>query len=127
MRSNIDKENRKKDFIKRLIRFSLSVIRLCDKIRGDTLFRSIIDQVIRSATSVGANVVEAQASSSRKDYIKFFQIALKSTNETIYWLLIIKESKKELSTEINALIEECKEIGCILGSSLLTLKGKRSI
>ena len=64
------------------------------------LKRMIADQLLRSATSIGANTVEAQAASRRKEFIKFYEIALKSANETKYW-------------------------PNILGASLLTLKGKR--
>lgn len=62
--------------------------------------------------------MEAQAASSKKDFIKFYQIALKSANETRYWLGILKDA-----TEIDK--EKVNEISNILGASLLTLKGRR--
>ncbi|HOX41934.1 MAG TPA: four helix bundle protein [bacterium] len=75
---------------------------------------------------MGANSVEAKASSSRKEYIKFFEIALKSANETIYWLMVIREvvSEPVEKAEIAELLQEIKEIASILGSSVITLKGK---
>jgi four helix bundle protein len=79
-----DKSNFKNEFNKRLIHFSLEIIKLCQEIRKDRNLWSISDQLIRSATSIGANVIEARALSSKLDYLKFFQIALKSTNETKY-------------------------------------------
>lgn len=75
-----DKEKFKKEFIGRLIKFTIKVIKLGEEIKTNRLMWSTIDQVIRSAGSIGANVVEAKASSSKKDYIKFFEIALKSAN-----------------------------------------------
>ena len=76
-----DKSKFKKDFINRLIKFSIKVLKLSEKARGKRVLWPIIDQLIRSATSIGANVIEAKASSSKKDYIHFFEIALKSANE----------------------------------------------
>ena len=84
----------------------------------------VINQLIRSATSIGANVVEAKSSSSRRDYIKFFEIALKSANETKYWLILIKELVSD-KNKAEELLAEVDEISKIIGSSVLTLKGKK--
>jgi len=83
------------------------------------------DQLLRSATSVGANIVEAKSSSSRKDFIKFFEIALKSANETKYWLGLLRDATNADKKKIGNLLGEIEEISKILGSSLLTLKNKR--
>lgn len=119
-----EKEEFKKNFIKRLIKFSLEIINFCEILKKDRKYWVIIDQLIRSATSIGANVVEAKSSSSRKDYIKFFEIALKSANETKYWLILIKELITDKSESEN-LLKEADELSKIIGSSLLTLKGKK--
>jgi len=95
-----EKEKFKKEFIGRLIRFSLSIIDLSETLKKDRKFWVIIDQLIRSATSIGANVVEAKSSSSRRDYIKFFEIALKSANETKYWLILVRELVEDKSRVI---------------------------
>ncbi len=79
-----DKEKFKKEFIKRLVNLSIKTIKFAKKIKKEIVFCSVFDQLIKSITSVGANVVEAKSSSSTKDYIKFFEIALKSANETKY-------------------------------------------
>ncbi len=120
------KEEFKKEFIKKLIDFSIRVIRLCEVLRKQKIFYSLLDQVIRSSCSIGANVVEARAASSKKDYIKYFQIALKSTNETLYWLIILKEIAIYQREEINRLYDGAQEIARIIATSLLTLKGKKS-
>lgn len=75
-----EKEKFKKEFIQRLIKFSIEVIKLNIKLKKDPLFWSVGDQMIRSSTSIGANVVEAKSAHSIKDYIKFFEIASKSAN-----------------------------------------------
>lgn len=115
----------KAEFNKRLIRFSLEVIKLCKEIRRDRNLWAIADQLIRSATSIGANVIEAKAASSKLDYLKYFQIALKSANETKYWLILISESMPGLKNQSNRLLKEADEIARIIGAGVLTMKGKR--
>jgi four helix bundle protein len=122
---NEDRKKFKNEFIKRLIRFSITVLNYCKDIGNDKLMSVIANQLVRSSSSIGANVVEAQASSSKKDYIKYFQIALKSANETTYWLLVLKNSDSSKKDKANRLLLECKEISSIIATSLLTLKGKR--
>lgn len=120
-----DKEKFKIEFQKRLINFTISVVRACDELRKEnSLYYSICDQLIRSAASVGANVTEAKSSSSRKDFIKFFDIALKSANETEYWLLVVEELKPDLG-DLKDIKRECYELSCMIASSLLRLKGKK--
>ncbi|RZK17133.1 MAG: four helix bundle protein [Pedobacter sp.] len=66
----------------RCYHFSKSIINLISKANFNRLYFSIIDQLLRSATSIGANVVEAKAGNSKKDLRNFYTIALKSSNET---------------------------------------------
>lgn len=113
------------EFNNKLIRFSLKIIVLCQEIRKDRNFWPIADQLIRSGTSIGANVFEAKASSSRLDYLKFFQIALKSANETSYWLILVRESLPSLKNQTEELLNEANEIAKIIGAGVLTMKGKR--
>jgi len=120
-----EKEKFKKDFIKRMINFSIKVVALSENIGRKRINWPIAQQLIRSATSIGANVVEAQASSSKRDFIKFFEIALKSANETKYWLIIVKEIMPGLKNQARNLLGEVNEIAKVIGSSILTLKGKK--
>ena len=113
------------EFNKRLISFSLKIIKFCEEIRKDRNLWAIADQLIRSATSIGANIIEAKASSSKLDYLRFFQIALKSANETKYWLILIRESSNNLKDEANNLLKEADEISKIIGAGVLTMKGKK--
>ena len=112
-------------FDERALQFSLKIIALCRELRKDRTLWVIVDQLLRSATSIGANVVEARAASSKRDYLKFFIIALKSANETKYWLLLAKESQPSLTTSIEALLQEAQELASILGASVMTLSGKK--
>jgi len=113
------------EFNKRLIRFSLNIIKLCKEIRKDRNLWAIADQLIRSATSIGANIIEAKASSSKLDYLKFFQIALKSANETKYWLILVSESIAGFKNQTNQLLKEVDEIAKIIGAGVLTMKGRK--
>lgn len=108
----------------RAYKFSLAIITFVNTLPNKRAFWSIGDQLLRSATSIGANLIEGQAASSRRDFIKFYEIALKSANETKYWLSLLKDSYPELRTEAEKLLNEVGEISNMIGSSLLTLKGK---
>ena len=125
LKLKMEKNNFKSEFNKRLIKFSLQVIKFCEQIRKDRNLWPIADQLLRSATSIGANVIEAKASISKLDYLRFFQIALKSANETNYWLILISESNINLKEKANYLIREVEEIAKIIGAGILTMKGKR--
>ena len=73
------------------IQFALSVSEICDDIKG---CRSYVDQVIRSSSSVGANLFEAKYAQSRADFIHKLEISLKECSETEYWLeLLYRKSK----------------------------------
>lgn len=111
----------------RSFQLSLAIIRFIRLLPNQKIFWIITDQLLRCATSIGANIVEAKSSSSRKDFIKYYDIALKSSNETEYWLLLLKESKliEKEDVAINDLLKENNEISRMLASSLLTLKGKK--
>jgi four helix bundle protein len=120
-----DKEKFKKEFIARLISLTVRVLRYADKLRKDRNLWAVADQLIRCTGSIGANVVEARGSASKKDYTRFFEIALKSANETKYWLVVVREYSAELREETSGMLAEVEQVANIIGSSVLTLKGKR--
>ena len=109
----------------RAYRFSLNIIFFVNELPNKRGFWSIGDQLLRSATSIGANMIEARSSSSKRDFIKFYEIALKSSNETKYWLCLLRDSYKELKIKSEELLKEAIEISNMIGSSVLTLKGKK--
>ena len=122
--SNV-KSNKSKNIRYRAYKFSLSIINLVKDFPKDKVYMIFADQLLRAATSIGANLIEAKSSSSKRDFIKFYEIALKSCNETIYWLCLLRDGKLASASKINPLIKEAEEIGKMIGSSLLTLKGKK--
>jgi four helix bundle protein len=72
--------------------FSKEIIRFVKEANYERVFSSLYDQLVRSATSIGANVVEGRAGSSRKDWKNFYVIALKSANEAKYWLCLVRDT-----------------------------------
>jgi four helix bundle protein len=117
--------NLKSDLNHRSYRFSLSVIGFINLFPSSKVFWVIGDQLLRSSLSIGANIVEAKASASKRDFINYFQISLKSANETVYWLSVLKDSNLTKSKQTSLLIDECQQLCRMLGSSLLTMKGKK--
>jgi four helix bundle protein len=101
------------------------MIEFLDTLPKDTSSQVIANQLLRSATSVGANIVEAKGASSKKDFTNFFCNSLKSANESLYWLGLLRDAKKINDTQLEYLLTETKELANILGSSILTLKGKK--
>ncbi|MDI6882911.1 MAG: four helix bundle protein [Patescibacteria group bacterium] len=69
-------------------------------------------------------IVEAKSASSKRDFIRFYEIALKSANEIKYWLGLLRDATEIDKTKIENLLKEVNEISNILASSLLTMKGK---
>jgi len=120
-----DKSKFKDEFKRRIYRYTLDSIKFIDALPKEKTTEAIGNQLLRSATSIGANIVEATAASSRKDYTNFFNHALKSANETIFWLGLLRDSGKADKNKANRLLKETTEIANILASSILTLKGKR--
>jgi four helix bundle protein len=120
-----DKVEFKDEFKRRVYKLALDVIRLVDRLPVEQASRIISDQLLRSTTSIGANVIEAQAASSRKDYINFFAHALKSANECKFWLELLRDSGRGDKDSVNRLLREATEIANIMATSILTLKGKR--
>ncbi len=119
-------KDQKLDFYKRSFTFSLKSIALADSLPNKRSCWIITDQLLRASTSIGANIIEAKAASSKKDYINFYSHALKSANETIYWLSLLKESNNISSDMIDPFINEAKQLANILAASILTMKGKRN-
>jgi four helix bundle protein len=115
----------KNDLKLRCYRFSLDIIALADKLPNKRSAWIIVDQLIRAATSIGANLIEARASSSRLEFKKFNEIALKSANETKYWSCLLRDTKLADKKEIETLLAEAVEISNMLASRVLKLKNKK--
>ena len=99
--------------------FSKEVVLFVKDCAYNKVFSSLFDQLIRSATSIGANIVEGKSGSSRKDWKNFFIIALKSANETKYWLCLIRDTMEIDKARIGELLKEADEISNILARIII--------
>src|SRR3989344_8357865 len=120
-----DKEEFKTAFKKRLKNCTLRLIRFIDSLPKDTSSLIISKQVLRSGTSIGANYIEAQAASSKRDFTNFLHHSLKSANESKFWLALLRDTGKADKQSVNELLQELIELSKMLGASILTLKNKR--
>jgi len=109
----------------RCYEFSLKIINFLETTPSNYIYKTLGAQLLRSATSIGANITEAQAGRTKRDFINYYHIALKSSNETKYWLAIFKEKLKQ-NNNISNLLNESLEISKIIGASLITLKRQRT-
>ncbi len=125
LKTQSNSSKRKTELRYRCYDFSIAIIKFIDSLPNQKTYWVIADQLLRSATSIGANIIEAKASSSRRDFIRFYEIALKSANETKYWLCLLRDATKAERISVNKLLKETEEISKMLGSSILTLKNKK--
>ncbi len=100
--------------------FALEMIRICNMIRTRTNETVLTTQLIRSGTSIGANIREAFYAGSRQDFVFKLQIALKECSESEYWLELLLESGYY---DDNTVLARCIELKKLLISSLKTAKG----
>ena len=102
--------------------FSKDIILFIKNQQYERIYFSLFDQLIRSATSIGANLVEGIAGSSKNDFLKFNIIALKSANETKYWLCLIRDTLEIDNLKIEKLVSEANEISKIIASIVINSK-----
>ena len=119
-----NKDQFKTDLIRRCYILSIKIINITDSLPSKRSSWVISDQLIRSATSIGANLVEAKSSSSRLEFKKFHEIALKSANETKYWLCLLKDTGLIDKETVDHFLAETIEISKMLASGIMKLKKK---
>lgn len=124
MEQNIKPQKIKYDLEERVVIFSEKLILLCKTLSLTVISKPLIDQLIRSGTSIGANYMEANACSSRKDFINKINIARKESKETLYWLRLLAVQFPERKESLRPLWKEAHEISLILGGILKSAKNK---
>ena len=102
--------------------FTVDMIRLCDTMKTRGKATAIINQLLRSGTSIGANIHEANYASSKADFINKFQIALKECYETDYWLGVFHEAGIMTKEEYDRLFSLCSKLRKLLIASITTAK-----
>ena len=100
--------------------FALCVIRVCKDLRAAKCESALINQFLRSGTSIGANIRESFYAHGKADFIAKLQIALKECSETEYWIELLSESGY---LNDKTLLEKCVEVKRILIASINTAKG----
>lgn len=114
----------KSDLKSRCYELSLDIISFMDTLPNQRSCWIIANQLLRSGASIGANLFEATSSSSRLEFKKYHEIALKSGNETKYWLGLLTDSGKANKEKANELLKETTEICKMIAGGVLKLKGK---
>ncbi|MGD0035836.1 MAG: four helix bundle protein [Bacteroidota bacterium] len=104
------------DLVERIFVFSTDVIKFLRTVPNNVETNVLKYQLIKSATSVGANYEEAQAGISRREFKAKVSIALKEAREANYWIRIFVEIGLSKEKEINRLLKESEELKSILGS-----------
>ena len=102
--------------------FSKNIIEFIRTAKYEKIYYSLFDQLLRASTSIGANLVEGSAGVSNRDFINYNAIALKSANETKYWLCLIKEANFLERSKLDELIKEADEISKIIATIIINLK-----
>ena len=110
MKEGLDK---KYDLEERTAKFGEKIIDFCKNSLKDAVTRPIISQLVRSGTSIGANYMEANAASSRKDFRNKIFICKKESQETKHWLRMMSKCRSDKSDQIKVLWEECQELTLI--------------
>lgn len=104
------------DLEERTLKFGKRMIRLCKALPRNTINIKLVDQGIRSGTSLGANYREANETETKKDFVYRIRICRREAKETIYWLNLIIEANPNLEDRIKPLLKETGELLKIFAS-----------
>ena len=102
--------------------FAVEIIRFTETLWARRKATGVLEQLLRSGTSIGANIHEGNYASSRADFISKFQIALKECYETEYWLEVFHDAEVITAEEFDKLYAQCSKIRRMLVASITTAK-----
>lgn len=114
--------NKKYDLEERTALFGEDIIVFCLNLEQNAISKPLISQLIRSGTSVGANYIEANSGSSRKDFKNKIHISKKEVEETKHWLKMLVKCFPSLQGQVSKLQTEAQELTLIFGKILSSLK-----
>jgi len=119
-------ENKKQyDLEDRTAKFSSNIISLVRKVQKDIVTSPILSQLIRCATSIGANYCEANGASSKKDFKNKIYICKKEAKETKYWLKLLLQASPENAEICQTYWQEAHKLTMIFSKIILTLENKK--
>ena len=113
------------DLEERTARFGESVILFCKSLQSDAILSLLLNQIVRSSTSVGANYMEANGANSLKDFQNKIYICKKEVQETKHWLLMIAVHSDRRKAEIRLLWKEAHELTLIFNKISTSIKEKQ--
>ncbi|MFA5554376.1 MAG: four helix bundle protein [Phycisphaerae bacterium] len=117
-----------RDIIERTFELAVRIVKLAGSLtQRSRVGEKLASQIIRSGTSIGANVEEAQAAESRADFIHKYRISLKEARETIYWLKLIAAANLLPEKSIASLRTEADEISRIIAKIIINSKKERKL
>ena len=118
-------QNQKENLSDRVLEFAGNIVLLCEKLNRSPAQRHIAGQLVRSATSSGANYEEACAAESRADFIHKMQIVLKELRESFYWLRLLVKIKLVSTERLTTELQESEELIKIFTKSIVTAKSNK--
>lgn len=110
------------DLEERTAKFGESIIKFCQSAKQDTITKPLISQIIRSGTSVGANYMEANGASSKKDFKNKIFICKKEIQETKHWLRMLVIAMPDKKEQARVLWQEAQELTLIFGKIVSKLR-----
>ena len=102
--------------------FAVRVVKLCKYLQENKKEYILSKQLMRSGTSIGANIIESQQAQSRADFISKLNIALKEAVETNYWLRLLRATDYLTDSEYMSVIDDCKELEKLLTAIIKTTR-----
>lgn len=106
--------------------FAVRIINLYKYLCNEKKEYTLSKQLLRSGTSIGANIMESKFAQSTNDFISKMSISLKETNETLYWLELLSETGYINDFEYKSMSNDCREILKMLQSTIITLKANKN-
>lgn len=108
-------------------KFALRIVRLYKYLTQEQKEFVLSKQILRSGTSIGANLAESSCAISPKDFLSKIYISLKEAEETIYWLELLKDSDYIIAKMYESLVKDCTDISKMLNKTTLTMSKKLNI
>jgi len=115
-------ENKENPLRDKSYKFALRTVKLYKHLSEDKKEFVLSKQILRSGTSIGANIAEGSQAQSKPDFIHKLSIALKEAFETDYWLCLLRDGEFITEKQAESLLSDCRELQKILTTSIKTTK-----
>jgi four helix bundle protein len=119
------KEKKNYDLEERTAKFGENIVLFAKTLKKDVVNTPLINQLVKAGTSIGANYMEANGASSKRDFGNKISICKKEARETKYWLRVISKANQKHKNKCRELWKEAQELTLIFSKIILTLKAKK--